>query len=94
MDQARAKRLAESGIAASNRYLEALKESKRKMEEEIQDTMDISAATDVNAGRKALTSDEISRIVEKYHALSLKLELKNKEIEVAEKIHKELSSNE
>lgn len=91
MDQSRAKRLAESGAAASTRHVEKLKEEKRALEEEIQDLMDFSAVTDINSGRKAMSSEGVAKAVEKYHALSLRLALKTQEISVAERIHKELT---
>ena len=92
IDAQRAQRLKESGIAASSKHVESIKERKRKLEETIQDLMDFSAATNLNSGMKAITSETLGEKITKYHGLSLELELLTKELEVAERIHKELSN--
>lgn len=91
-EKERATRLIDSGTEASRRYVDESKDEVRKIEIEIDTLMDISASTDANAGITAITLDQVGERVKKYHALRLKLETTKLKLQVAEKVHEELSA--
>lgn len=89
IDSARASRLAAVGIRTSDQHVEKLKQERDNMLEKLAELEDMSSKTDANAGVKALTNDELAKRVAQIHEQYLALELQDRKIAIAERVHNE-----
>ena len=86
----RSTRLYNAGIRTSDDYLNDLQQQVDILEEKLEDLMDITASTDLNAGQVKLTSTEMSSIILKYHSTKEEYYLLTQRLKVAQKVNTEL----
>lgn len=90
INKTRATRLTDAGARASQAYIDKLTDKRDSLVESIETLTDISARTDVNAGLKKLTNEEMRDIITQYHKKRAELLLLDAELQCALQVHEEL----
>lgn len=87
---ARAKRLYRAGKTASNDYVEILQKQLDKTDETLEELLDVSSTTDLNAGENRVSAEEMAELITKYHKLREEKFLIERKLKIAQDVNEEL----
>ena len=87
-------RLLKSATRTSRDYVEGIEKQLDDLNGQRDEIMEVSAGIDMNAGMKGVTNGEMDDKVKLYHQLTLKIKLKEKELEASKLAHSELVGEE